>query len=365
MADWSLLQPTPNFGTAALTGYQAGAAIGKQRQLDQAMTGIDLTKPETLLPLLRADPPSGAALIGAAVKLHAEDRAQQAQTVLANAFDPGGGTPAASTSTTTQPALGAPPITASPTPALSLMPTAPATTPGAPATPGTTDADGGITVTAAHPAVGHLAQVQSMPPTLQQSVGRLVRGGVSIDDALKFADMAGKMTKAQSDAVSAQQDAIGSVASAIPKNLSLADRSAWVTAHKDFLLSHNVSEAKIDDFIANPTDENIQAAQTLALGTKDAMTQAREAAALAETQKQHGVENSLSQQRIGLEGQSVGIAGAHLALDRNADARAAKAAAAKTSAGAGGIATPTSASEYSALPSGARYFKNGQIRIKS
>lgn len=369
MADFSLLQQ-PNFAQAALAGYTAGQKVGQQRSLDDAMSQIDLNRPETLLPVLRRDPSTGAALIGASVKLHAENRAQQTQDAVSGALGDyfNGKSASAGGSSTSQPALGAQPqpaiapITAAPTPANPLLPTAPAAPGAAGAAPATTTLPGtdpGITVTASHP-------VAQMPPTLQQTVGRLVQGGVSLDDATKFVDLAGKMTKTQADALTDQQNAISSVATAIPKNLSPADRGAWVVAHKDFLLAHNVPEAKIDAFAANPTDENISAVQTMALGTKDALTQAREAAAQAETVKQHGIENAQGQQRIGIEAQNAGTSAAHLGIDRAHLALDTAKFKQTSGAGAngGGIATPASAADYKALPQGARYYKNGQVFIK-
>src|SRR5882757_3609878 len=131
MADFSLLSQ-PNFGQAALAGYSAGAKIGKQRQLDTAMAGVDLDNPASLLPIFRADPTTGAALIGASVKLHAENRAQQAQAALGDALGGyfGGGSAPSSGSSGGQGALMPPAITAAPTPA---NPLAPSATPASPA----------------------------------------------------------------------------------------------------------------------------------------------------------------------------------------------------------------------------------------
>jgi len=83
MPDFSLLQ-NPDFGRAALSGYQAGQAIGKQRRLNQALQGLDLSRPETVIPVLREDPSTGAALIGASMKIHAEDRADKSRAAMAN-----------------------------------------------------------------------------------------------------------------------------------------------------------------------------------------------------------------------------------------------------------------------------------------
>lgn len=312
MADFSLLNPTPNFAASALSGYQAGAAIGKQRQLDTAMAGIDLNRPETLLPVLRADPSTGAALIGASVKLHAEDRAQQANDAIANAIDGLGSAPSASTSANPAPAPTAPAVTASATPAnpLASSPTSDGSQPG-------------DIVVQAHPAVAQLAAVQSMSPPLQSTMGKLARLGVPLDSLISFHKLATSMTDDQAKAATDRQEAISGVLTSLPKNLSLSDRSAWLTQHKDYLLSHNIPEAEIDKVIADPSDANINFHQTLALGTKDALNLSRQAAAQAETARHNQVDEGQGAARIGLEGQSVGISAGHLALDRQTAARTA------------------------------------------
>lgn len=66
--DFSLLRQ-PDFAAAALGGYQAGAAIGRQRRLDAALQSVDLEKPETIMQVLRADPQAGVQLLGASSAL--------------------------------------------------------------------------------------------------------------------------------------------------------------------------------------------------------------------------------------------------------------------------------------------------------
>jgi len=65
MADFSLLQQ-PSFASAALGGYQAGQAMGRQKRVDAALGGVDLSRPETIVPVLQIDPQTGAQLMQAA-----------------------------------------------------------------------------------------------------------------------------------------------------------------------------------------------------------------------------------------------------------------------------------------------------------
>jgi hypothetical protein len=256
-ADFSLLQ-TPNFSQAALGGYQAGQAAAKQRRLDTAMAGIDLSRPETLLPYLREDPSGGAALIGASVKIHAEDRAQQTQAALGNAMkDYFGGASggSAGTGVPTTPALpqgGG--ITASPTPAL-------VATAGAAPTGSPTDANGDVVVTAPHP-------VTQMAPNLQQTVGKLLAAGVSLDDATHFVGMVGTMTKQQAAAADDSSSALASVGQAAAK-LPYEQRKPYIQSQASYLSRHGVSADEVNNF--DPTDQNLQSETTKALGVKDAI----------------------------------------------------------------------------------------------
>lgn len=65
MPDFSLLQQ-PSFASAALGGYQAGQAMGRQKRVDAALGGVDLSRPETIVPVLQIDPQTGAQLMQAA-----------------------------------------------------------------------------------------------------------------------------------------------------------------------------------------------------------------------------------------------------------------------------------------------------------
>lgn len=317
-ADFSLLQ-TPNFGQAALSGYKAGAAIGKQRQLDQAMAGIDLDRPETLLPVLRVDPSTGAALIGASVKLHAENREVKAAAALGDAagnyFGVGNGSLVATPEQRNDQSRFKPAYPNAPRAADYTGTAAAQTVPDPNAAPGSDQTD--IVVTAKPQ-----APIQPVQPNMGQTVARLLHAGVPLDQATQFVNLAGTMSKAQKDALADQQDALGVVATSIPKGISLAERTAWVQAHKPYLLSHNVPEAQIDGFV--PTDENINALQVTAIGVKEALTMQHQAQIAAESARHNKVEEGQGSARIGLEAQNVGISAGHLALDRQKEGREAQ-----------------------------------------
>lgn len=65
MPDFNILQQ-PNFAQAALGGFQAGQALGKQKRLDAALGQVDLSRPETIVPILQIDPATGTSLMSAA-----------------------------------------------------------------------------------------------------------------------------------------------------------------------------------------------------------------------------------------------------------------------------------------------------------
>lgn len=289
MPDFSLAAQ-PNFAQAALSGYQAGASQAKQNQLDSALGGIDLERPETLLPVLRADPSTGAALIGASTKLAAEKRDQQSKAAIAAyvkqiAPSTSGGTSSA------------PPATAD----------APTTNPDG------TPAD--IIVTA-------------------QRDPNAVRNAAIDADPSAFLEMQSKiatMGKEQRTALDDASSAFGSVGQSALA-LPYAQRRGFLQAQAGYLAQHGVPAAQIAAF--DPTDENLHTEIGKAVGVKGMLDQADKDRTFAQTQHHQGVEEAQGASRIGLEGQSVAIAGGHLALARNADARAATAAAAKPPAAA-------------------------------
>lgn len=348
MPDFSLLQQ-PNFASAALSGFQAGSAIGKQRQLDTAMAGINLERPETLLPILRADPSTGAALIGASVKLHAEKREQVAL---------------GAKSAYIKERLGMGPLSGgSPTPAATALPpeqpaTPPAMTSATPsaAPPNGPTADGAdIVVTAPSP--------HADPEAARRAL---------IDaDPDGYAEMQTKidgMNKVQREQLDAANNTFGAAIEAT-KTLPYEQRRGYIAAQRQQLIDHGVPAQQVDAF--DPTDGNIVGIENQVLGVKGTLEQldknrqfGLEQDRFGETQRHARVEEGQGAARIGLEGANVGIARGHLALAQRADARAG-AKAASAPAATSSIPSPTSRAAYAALSSGTHYrAPDGSIRIK-
>jgi len=188
----------------------AGAKIGKQRQLDAAMAGVI-----SIIQLASSDPSRGSnngrGSDWAQCEMPCENRAQQAQAALGDALGGyfGGGSAPSSMSLV----------------ANALMPPAIIAAPTRPSTCAERQRQARLhhrcqwryRRQCASRRWHSFRPFRRCRPTLQQTVGKLVRGGVSIDDAMKFVDMAAKMTKTQSDALSDQQEAIGTSQALIPK----------------------------------------------------------------------------------------------------------------------------------------------------
>lgn len=339
MPDFGLLGQMPNFAQAATAGYQAGQQIGRQKQLDAAMAGIDLERPETLLPVLRADPATGAALIGASVKLSSEKRdaaSRQATAAYIKAMAGGGGS----------------------------TPSAPTMAPTASATP-----EGDLAVSSPQPGSTQQGDIVVTAPS--QADPNAVRNAAIDADPTGFLDIQSKLGAMDETQRKRIADASGAFAAIGQQLLQVpyAQRSGYIQAHAADLMAHGVPADKIRAF--DPTDQNIHFEVGQALGIKGQIDQADKDRAFALDQARFGetvhhnrVDEGQGAARIGLEAQSVGIAGGHLAIARNADARAAAAA----GAGAGGgniLPAPTSRAEFNALPKGTRFrAPDGSVRIK-
>jgi len=294
MADFSLIQQ-PNFAQAALGGYQAGQKVGKQRQLDTAMAGIDLERPETLLPILRADPTTGAALIGASTKLAAEKRDQASRAATAayiksiaptSAGGVLGGTPSPST------------------PSSVAAPTDPAAGASAP----TADQSGDIVVTAAR------------APTADPNALR----NAAIDaDPSAFLDMQSKlgaMTKTQRESLSDASEAFAAVGQRALE-VPYAQRRGYIQAQAGYLTAHGISPQQIAGF--DPTDDALHTEVGKALGVKGQLDQHNkdldrqmEEAKFSESKRHTRVEEGQGAQRIGLEGASVGLSRQRFELEK-------------------------------------------------
>lgn len=336
-ADFSLLQ-TPNFAQAALGGYQAGQALGRQRRTDQALQGVDLSRPETILPVLRADPQTGSALLSASGKMakaqhETAGRVALSKYLIASTSGDGGST-AAPSAPAPAPASGAAP----PAPALPGAPPAPtdpnqpppvgATAPAQPA-PDASSAD--VTVTGPNAAERARRDLITNDPQTY----------LAIQDHLGKADE--NQRKKLADAAEAQAT-IGAAAGKLPYD----QRRAYIQSQSGYLASHNVTQAQIDGF--DPTDGNLNAQTTQALGVKGVLERqdkdrqfGLEQDRFGESQRHARVEEGQGSARIGIEQTNSGIAAGHLALDRQHEGReasqAATAAAAKV-AKAGPAAGP-------------------------
>lgn len=245
--NFGLLQQ-PDFAAAALGSYNAGRNLGRQNQLDAAMRGIDLERPETLLPVLRADPSTGAALIGASVKLSAEKRAQDSQVALGNYYRQISGASATGSSEAAGPA--APPAGgpmaslstgAAPAPAAAPA-SAPAAAPGASTAPFTPS--------------GPLAQSNLDPIAARNAL------------LATHPDLYEKVN--QLDEMQRQQLARGSEAMAeigdVLKDQPYEQRRAILAQHRADLIQHGVPPQEIDNF--DPTDLNIRYETNKAIGAK-------------------------------------------------------------------------------------------------
>lgn len=336
MPDFSLLQ-TPNFAAAALSGYQAGAKMAKDQQLDAALGNIDLSRPESVLPVLRADPATGVALLNASQKMAEAQHDAASRHALAGLIlgSRGGNVPAT-------PARGSVPSLPA---AAGTSAVASALTPNTPALPGATagaatdpaapvDTSGDVVVTgqrfAPPPAPAPQAPVWSDAETA--AINADPEGFLRAQGGLQ------KMTEAH---LAMLQDGAGAqfnVATEAQK-LPYAQRRAFIQAQAPMLAQHGVTQAMIDQF--DPTDENIALKRREAIGTLASLQQDDKDRTFAQTVHHQGVEEAQGQQRIGLEGQSVGISAGNLAVSRgnlavsqHRETRETAAAAAKTVAGA-------------------------------
>ncbi len=249
MADFGILQPTPNFAQAVLGGYQAGQQIAKQRRLDSALSGVDLEKPETILPLLRIDPATGAALVGASAKLADARRESEGRAALGNylsALQPGQ-TPHAGAVQALMP--GAPDIGASGVPSAA----------GAQSPP--TDQNE-ITVTAKPTA--------SQPPADAVAIARQHLIETDPKTFLDIQDNLSKMDEAQrkkTDEATSAFAAVGQNAAKLPYE----QRRAYIQSQASYLAGHGVTADHITGF--DPTDQNLFSEVGKALGVKGILEQ--------------------------------------------------------------------------------------------
>jgi hypothetical protein len=273
MADFSILQPMPNFAQAALSGYQAGQQIRKQQQMDAALQGLDLSRPETVIPLIRSDPQTGTALLGVSQKIHAENRAMEQAKNMADVFRNLGGQDGAS------------PLQA----------------------PTLQSGDG---------------QAPAQTRNLNEGIAALLDAGASMEDAQKFVGMIGKMDEAQAKRVQEQQNALGTLAASIPPEATMGQRLAIIKENRDYLLSHGVPAQQIDTFV--PNDQNLARVKNMALGVEKAMQFERQARQDAETQRHNRVSESQGAAHVSIAQQNANTQSGALGLARQKESRAAQ-----------------------------------------
>jgi hypothetical protein len=289
MADFSLLQ-TPNFAGAVLGGYQAGQQMGRQKQLDSAMANIDLERPETLLPLLRADPSTGAALIGASVKLSAEKRMMDQMAAKSNLLVAESGGDSASPA----PAPAAPAAADATGASVATGMNNAATANGA----DTNALDQGEVTVTAH---------RNAPDPLHAA--RVAYMRADPDGYVELETKLAGMSKAQRDNVVANNDFFDNVlqgVKTIPPT-DIAGRQAFIQKHRDQLLQAGIPPQQIDSFV--PTDANITAMDNQVLtvkGVNDKIDKDRDFAlkqsSQAETARHDRVDESQGAARVGIEG---------------------------------------------------------------
>lgn len=260
MPDFGLLQ-MPNFAQAALGGYQAGQAIGRQRRTDAALQGLDFQRPETVLPLLAADPERGAAILGASLKLADARRQAEAGQAFGDAVAAIYGRPPRSAGGTGavlggagqhQAALGGVSMTGS--------------APTVEAQPGAVNEPVGdeVVVTGRHQ-----PPMQASVDPRQEAMIRLAyrdREGFN-----QLQEVVGKMDESQRRTFADSQDALATAAM-IVRRLPYQDRRARIASMAPWLLQHHVSQDQIEGF--DPTDEALDTLHDQAIGGKGMAEQA-------------------------------------------------------------------------------------------
>lgn len=240
MPDFGVLQ-MPNFVQAALGGYQAGQAIGKQRRLDSALGGVDFGRPETIMPVLQADPELGVSLLGASSKIAAATRESAVREATSNFLMDrlGKGAAKGGGQAISAPGSGV----TGPVPS-SAMPA---------------DPNGDIVVTA-----------KAAGPTPEE---QLIRA-----DPQAWLDIQGNLGKLDENhrkAIAEAADAQGTVAQGAMA-LPYEQRRAYIQQNAGFLAAHGVTQAEIDGF--DPTDAALKAQSDQALGVKGILDQRDKAA---------------------------------------------------------------------------------------
>jgi hypothetical protein len=284
MADFSLLQ-TPNFAQAVLSGYSAGQSLGKQQRLDNALGGVDLERPETIIPILQVDPSTGAALLGTSVRYaemkHEQNKANALGSALSDYFKgQSGDKPSGTVSVPAAPAA-APPVSA-------------------PTSPTTADPNE-ITITAP----------RTHAPDMGQTVAALVQNGASLEQAQHFVGLVGSMNDQHKAALGDAQDAIGHAALQL-RNLPPEQRRAALDQMAPDLLQHHVTMDQIN--AADLSDGGLEGIWNQSVGIKDVLAGQRADREHADLQAQRGVDNKFRSQEIGISARNANTSAGGLAV---------------------------------------------------
>lgn len=300
MADWSILQQ-PNFAQAALSGYQAGQAIGRQRRLDAALGSVDLERPETIMPVIQADPTTGTALLGAASRMAQYKHDLAGKAALTDYILAQKGLSAAAGSAQ------------SPSDDASTMPSVSGS--AAPANANANGADGGdIVVTGQRPGL-----------SLEQARVNLIKADP--DTYIKTETALAGMDKAQRENIAAANDTFGSSIEAA-RQMPYAQRKAYIQNIRPQLIAHGVPPEMIDSF--DPTDGNIDMIENQVLGVKGIIEKQDKDRNFALSQQREARETAQGNARIG-------IAEGALSVARQRESREAK----KATGGAGDVSSAT------------------------
>lgn len=302
MPDFGLLQ-TPNFAQALLSGLSAGRAMGQQKRLDGALSAVDLSRPETIMGVLQADPQTGAALLGASAKMAEAQHETAGRVALTNyikdRLSKGGGQAISSA--------------------------------------------GGSGVTGPSPSSALPAQDGDIVVTAKPHGPDAERGLIEADPEkylsvqANFEKLDENHRKAINDAADAQAT-VAQAAAAMPYE----QRKAYIQSQASYLTAHGVTEDQIAAF--DPTDGAIQAQVSQALGVKGILERADKdrTFGLQEKRFEHDVSHDAA--TLGVSQGNLAVSQGNLSLARQREGRVA--AGGGKSAGGASAAAPVNTSHY-------------------
>lgn len=334
-ADFSLLQ-MPGFAQAALGGYQAGQAMAKQRRSDAALQGVDFGRPETIIPVLQADPALGASLLTASSAMAKAQHETAGRVALTNMLLGSGGAKPGSDVPTSA--------------ATGTMAAAGALSPGSP-----TDANGDIVVTG--PAKAAAAPASRWSPEEMAMIKEDPQGFLAIQDNMSRMDETHR--KAVADAADAQASLYPQL-KAIP---TPEGRRAFAIQQAPMLAAHGITAEQINAF--DYSDAGLDSAHNIALGVKGVVEQQDKDRTFGLQREKFDHDVSHDAATLGVSRGNLAVSQGQLSLSRQREGRVAAKA---TTSKAGPLPTlpsPTTREAYGALAKGTRYrAPDGSVRIK-